>query len=308
MFLRYTKEISPEIAEQLRTAAGTLSFLGKINDVEYLCAAAKTVGEVGNFFQKLTRLVQPEYEMSQKYKRQIYRKTSGSQKKYAYVNCGNGGYGNLITFALTGATKLQFGFYLGPFATGKNEFGRWAPTSGYILKVAQYFFNRFATYKEIYKLLEDQQKAFKQAVGPSFAEAIKTLFSVDKLLIPAPIVLSLKNLEPQILNRKVKKVGSIFLGTAVYHPTEYFCGSFYLTEVKNELWLTKANQLLLEVFPKYQTQAKALKRMEEVKEDKEFKLFLEQQIGKWLEALLVEADFGKKLYEKNKTNILIGTI
>lgn len=308
MFLRYTKEINPEIAEQLRAAVTTLSFLGKIKDAEYLWAAAKTVEKAGNFFQKLTRMVQPDYEMSQKYKRQIYQKTSGSQKKYAYVNGGNSGSGNLIVFALTGATKLQFGFFLGPFATEKNEFGRWGATNGYILKVAQYFFNRFATYKEIYRLLGDQQKAFKQAVGPSFAEAIRTLFSVDKLLEPKQIVLSLKAEEPQILERRTSKTGSTFLGTALYRPSTYFCGAFYLVEVKNELWLTKTNQLILDVFPKYQEQRKALKRMAEVKEDEEFKLFLEQQIGKWLTAILIEADFGKKLYEKNKTNILIGTI
>ena len=317
MFLRYVKEISFETASRLKTAQKTLAELEQLKDASLFnkdLEAFLTKRDKNGFFLqkaatsiKLKTLLEPEYEITERFNNTIYIRTFGSKtKSQLFFNCGANLYGNIaVTIANSGKNPIDF--YLGefipktqavPFYLNNNDFR-------IILPMAKFFYNRQATYKEIFEILGEHKKCFEASAGKPFVRDLTTLFSVKEFPSELNLNIPEANLEVQILGRKVKRKENLFLGTSIYHPKKAARGEYYSMEVKNELWLNTKQQLIINATPKAQTQPEASKVIKKVREDPEFSEFINLGINSWAKALVTEANFGASIYTKIKTSLLI---
>jgi len=317
MFLRYVKELTPETAKKLTAAAKTLELLEHLEDASLLIkdldAFLMKQDKNGFFLQKaatsikLKTLLEPEYEITERFNNTVYIRTFGSKtKSQLFFNCGANEYGNIaVTIANSGKNPIDF--YLGeflpktqavPFYLNNNDFR-------IILPMAKFFYNRQATYREIFEILREHKKRFEASAGQPFVRDLTTLFSVKEFPSELSLNIPEANLEVQILGRKVKRKENLFLGTSIYHPKKAARGEYYSTEVKSELWLNTKQQLIINATPKAQTQPEAPKVMEKVKTDSEFSEFINIGINAWAKALVTEASFGASIYTKIKTRLLV---
>lgn len=317
MFLRYVKEISSETASRLKAAKKTLTLLEQIEDVSLFnkdLEAFLTKRDKNGFLKQITAtsiklktLFEPEYEITERFNKTIYTRTSGSKaKKQLFFNCGANLYGN-IAVTIANSEGNSIAFYLGEFLPNfqGNVFYQEVKDFHLILPMAKFFYNRQATYREIFEILGENKKRFERSAGKAFVKDLTTLFSAEEVLPESDLAIPAANLEVQSLGRRVKRKENIFLGTAIYHPKETAAGAYYATEIKTEAWLNEKQQLIITATPRAQTQPEASKVIKKVREDPEFSEFVNLGINAWARALVTEANFGASIYAKIKTSLLI---
>jgi hypothetical protein len=318
MFIRYVKEISSVDAERLKEAAGTLRILQQLKDTSLFTKDVENfiikrdrngiMSEKANVSIKLKSLFQPEYEITERFNQTIYIRTFGSRiKTQLFFSCGANLYGN-ISATIANFGKNPVDFYFGEFfpkPTGGNSFYLDYEGPRIVLSMAKFFHNRRETYDEIFEILKNNKKQFEVAAGRTFIKDLTTLFSVKEFIEVPELTIPSKNLEVQILGRKVKRKENVFLGTSIYHPKKSVRGEYYSTEVKNELWLNERDQLIINSVPRSQSQQDAIVKIKKVRDDLEFLEFINSGIKDWARAIITEASFGNSIYDKIKTRLLV---
>jgi len=318
MFLKYTIKLSETLAEELRKASEINQLLNKLDDTAFLYKDLETftvedLRDGKKVLKKsvslaLAPILQPEYEIARKNKEIFYQRTFRGKKRNVQLSCGFGDTLPLLAFALTSPLGGNFYLYLGPFAAKKEDIRYYDTNEPKMLRtISRFFFNRFATYKEIHACFLEKRAAFNQACGEAFREDLLKYFSISKLPTPKDYKLSLKAVKPSVLTVKTRKRTGLYLGTFSFHPQKLIRGIRVL-DFENELWLSKDNQLTLITSPKYQYQAEVQVKINNTVKDEEFIAFMDKRINAGLNDLILQAAFAKALFELFKPKLLLGNI
>lgn len=318
MFLKYVITLPSALAEALRKAAEINQLLNKLDDTAFLYKDLETfVPEELKAGKKVLKkrvslalapILSPEYELARKNKEIYYQRTFKGEKRNVQMSCGFGDTLPLLAFALTSPLGGNFYLYLGPFAAKKEDIRYYATGEPKMLRtISRFFFNRFATYKEIHACFLEKREAFNQACGEAFMEDLLKFFSIRKLPTPKDYKLSLKGVKPSLLSVKTRKRMGLYLGTFIFHPQKLIRGRRAL-DFENKLWLSKDNQLTLIASPKYQYQAEVLVKINNMVKDEEFVAFMDKRINAGLNDLILQTTFAKAIFELFKTKLLLGNI
>lgn len=318
MYLKYMIKLPSALAEELRKANEINQLLNKLNDTAFLYKdletfAVKEIKAGKEIIKKsvslaLAPILQPEYEIARKNKEIFYKRTFRGEKRNVQLSCGFGDTLPLLAFALTSPLGGNFYLYLGPFAAKKEDIRYYDANEPKMLRtLSRFFFNRFATYKEIHACLLENREAFNRACGEVFMEDLLKFFSISKLPTPKDYKLSLKTVKPFLLAVKTRKRAGLFLGTFMFHPQKLIRGIRVL-DFENELWLSKDNQLTLITSPKYQYSPEVLTKINTMVKDPEFIAFLDKRVNAGLNDLIIQATFAKAIFELFRTKLLLGNI
>lgn len=318
MFLKYTVNLPATLADKLRKAEEINQLLNKLDDTAFLYKDLETftVEELRDGKKQIKKsvslvlapILQPEYEIARKNKEIYYQRTFKGEKRNVQLSCGFGDTLPLLAFALTSPLGGNFYLYLGPFAAKKEDIRYYDTNEPKMLRtISRFFFNRFATYKEIHACFLENREAFNQACGEAFMEDLLKFFSIRKLPTPKDYKLSLKGIKPSLLPVKTRKRTGLFLGTFMFHPQKLIRGIRVL-DFESELWLSKDNQLTLITSPKYQYLPEALVKINNIVKDEEFIAFLDKRINAGLNDFIIQTTFARDIFEIFKTKLLLGNI
>jgi hypothetical protein len=318
MFLKYVINLPSGLAVKLRKANEINQLLNKINDADFLFKDLETftIEDEGSEKKGLKKsvsldispILQPEYEIARKNKEVFYQRTFGCKKRNTRLHCGLSDNVPLLAFYLTSKLGGKFYLYLGPFATKKEDLYSYEPNEMKMIRsISRFFFNRFATYKEIYACLLKNREEFSRSSGEAFIKDLTKFFSISKLPRPKDYRLSLKNVKPSILEVKTRKKVGLYLGTFMFHPQKLIRSELAL-DFENELWLNKENQLIIIASPKYQYQSKVLDKINNTIKDPEFIDFIDKRINAGLNDLILQANFANDIFKIFKTKLLLGNI